>query len=333
MIDDIFIFDSVIHRPDISAQNVRDDESSDLGVGLIIELNASFLHGAYAQMDYRRRFSVEDMHRMVFEESPTDMAMAQTVPLFEFFEDWYAPVMLQYELAQAYPEQIMFCGGVDPLYRGLDDALEQMEFQVKELGARSIKFYNMHAQESWRCDDEKVAYPLYEKARELGIKVIQFHKGVPTTPGLLEDSSPLDLQRPLWDFRDLTFVIHHLAWPYVTEAINVASRFPNCYLALSGNIQFLTVAPKLAEQWLGECLQKVGSDRLLWGSEAAPMGPPAHFLETFMEFEISDEMQAGYGYPQITRDDKEKILGLNFAQLMGVDVQSQKERLASVTAR
>lgn len=26
------------------------------------------------------------------------------------------------------------------------------------------------ARESWRCDDEKIAYPMYEKARSLGVR-------------------------------------------------------------------------------------------------------------------------------------------------------------------
>ena len=83
----------------------------------------------------------------------------------------------------------MFCGGVDPLYRGMVDALDQLEYQVKELGASSIKFYNGHVTGSWRCDDEKVAYPLYEKCRQLGIKVLQSHKGIPFGNQKLEDLS------------------------------------------------------------------------------------------------------------------------------------------------
>jgi len=35
----------------------------------------------------------------------TDLAMAQTVPIFDWFKDWFAPVRAQYEMAQLYPDQ------------------------------------------------------------------------------------------------------------------------------------------------------------------------------------------------------------------------------------
>jgi hypothetical protein len=39
-----------------------------------------------------------------------------------------------------------------------------------------------------------------------------------------------------------------------------------------------------------------------------------------MDLAISDELMDGYGYPQITRADKEAILGLNFARMLGMDL-------------
>jgi predicted TIM-barrel fold metal-dependent hydrolase len=333
MIDNIFIFDCVIHRVDLSDQNINHtNPHTASGIHRIVETNKTFRAPEYRSHDYRRLFSAEDMYKMVFEDAPTDMAMAQTVPVFEFFEGWYAPVELQHDLAVKYPDRILFCGGVDPLYRGLVYALDHMEYQVKELGARSMKFYNGHAPTSWRCDDEKVAYPLYEKARNLGINIVQFHKGQPPGPGNVEDVSPLDLQRAARDFPDMTFIIHHLSVPWVAETISIAARYPNVYLALSGNIQYLCVAPRQVEIWLGECLQKVGVDRLLWGSEAALAGAPLPYLKAFMDMQISGDLQEGFGYPAITREDKEKILGLNFARVMGVDVEAKKKELGLVAA-
>ena len=51
------------------------------------------------------------------------MAMAQVVPMFDWFRDWYAPVQTQYAMAKAFPDRVLFCGGVDPKYRGPQDAL------------------------------------------------------------------------------------------------------------------------------------------------------------------------------------------------------------------
>ena len=38
------------------------------------------------------------------------------------------------------------------------------------------------------------------------------------------------------------------------------------------------------------------------------------------------------GYPQITREDKAKILGRNFARLMGIDIQAKQRALQAMPA-
>ena len=49
----------------------------------------------------------------------------------------------------------------------------------------------------------------------------------------------------------------------------------------------------------------------------------------FMDLEIPEDLCDGYGYPQITRQDRENILGRTFATLMGVDVEAAKQKLAA----
>lgn len=328
MIDDIFVFDCVVHCVDLSDANLRLDRAdTESSIQNILAGDRLAQAPENAGLTYRRKFDADDVYAMVFEQAPTDMAMVQVVPQFEWFKSLYAPVELQHELAARHPDRVLFCGGVDPIYRGLDSALQQLEYQVNELGARSIKFYNGHIPRGWSCDDRELAYPLYEKARDLGIRVLQFHKGVPFGQVKVEEMRPNDLQAPARDFPDMVFVIHHLALPYVDEAISIASRFPNIHLALSANLQMLPIAPRLVQDQVGKCLQMVGSEKLLYGSEAAPLGGPLPYLKAFLEMEIPGDMREGYGYPQITRHDKERILGLNFAQLMGVDVEEKKRQL------
>ena len=335
MIDDIFIFDNVIHAYDMSRENMRTDrDDAEHSRNQMLALGRATRLPAYnaSATDFGKHWSVEELYDMVFVQAPTDMAMAQVVPIFDWWKNFFAPVYDQHAMAKAYPDRVLFCGGVDPLYRGLTDALEQTEYQVKELGACSMKFYNGHVQGSWRCDDEKVAYPLYQKCRELGIKVVQFHKGLPFGMQNLEHLSPLDLQAPARDFPDLTFIIHHLAVPYFEEVVSLGTRFPNIYLALSGNVNYFTIAPRLVQEQIGRLLMEVGVEKLLWGSEAALAGGPAPYLKAFMEFQIPEDLRRGYGYPQITRDDKEQILGRNFARLMGIDIEAKRKQLATAAA-
>jgi predicted TIM-barrel fold metal-dependent hydrolase len=331
MLDGIFIFDCVAHRIDLSDDNMVDRSDQEAVMEAILEGSKMYQAPEYRDLQWRRSFSVEDMYQMLFVDAPQDMAMAQVVPQWEWFKDWYAPVKQQYEFAQAYSDRVLFCGGVDPVHQGLEAALEHLDFQINELGARSIKFYNGHVPHGWRCDDEQLAYPMYERCRDLGVNVIQFHKGLPFGTGNVEEMHPADLQKVARDFPDMTIVLHHLAMPYVDEAINIGARFPNVYLALSANFQFFLTCPRQVIVWLGQCLQAVGSERMLWGSEAALSGGPLPYLKAFMECEMPADLRDGFGYPDITREDRENILGRNFARLMGVDIEEKKRELGLVT--
>jgi predicted TIM-barrel fold metal-dependent hydrolase len=221
------------------------------------------------------------------------------------------------------------------MFRGLADALEQIDYQTQKLGARSLKFYNGHAtvKDCWRCDDEKIAYPLYERARKNGLKVLQFHKGNPYGLQNMEFLSPIDLQAPARDFPDMTFIVHHLALPYFEEMVSIAARFPNVYLSLAGHMTFYRIAPRRIQEHMGRLLQMVGAHKILWGSEAALAGGPAPYLKALMELEIPEDLRSGYGYPQITMTDKRMILGENFARLMEIDIEAKKRELGVTGSR
>jgi hypothetical protein len=333
VIDDIFVFDCVIHVYDMSDRNTRPDRLAQIGRESLLKIGGGMRWAGYRDQDLRwdKRWSVEEIYEMVFVDAPTDMAMAQVVPIFDWFDDYFAPVEAQHAMAARYPDRVLFCGGTDPVHEGLEGALAQIDFQVRELGARSMKFYNGHdAGQSWRCDDRELAYPLYERCAENGIEVIQFHKGQPFGLQPLEALSPLDLQAPARDFPELKFVIHHLAMPYFNEVVSVAARFPNVYLALSGNLNLAITRPRMVQEQLGRLLMEVGVEKLMWGSEAALAGGPAPYLRAFMDLEIPEDLRSGYGYPQLTDDDRERILGRNFAELMGIDIEARREALSAL---
>jgi predicted TIM-barrel fold metal-dependent hydrolase len=337
VLGNIFVLDNVIHAYDLSMENVREDRPDGMaGRAHAIGLNRRMRWPGATRyddpaFDWGRRWGVEEMYELVFGTSGTDMAMAQVVPMFDWFKDWYAPVRSQHALAAAYPDRVLFCGGVDPMYRGLDDALDQIDYQVKELGACSLKFYNGHVRvaDCWRCDDERIAYPMYERARAAGIRVLQFHKGNPHGTQNMEWLSPVDLQAAARDFPDMDFIVHHLAMPYFDEMVSITSRFPNMYLSLAGYMGFYRIAPRRVQEIFGRLLQSVGAEKILWGSEAALAGGPAPSLEAFMELEIPADLRSGYGYPQITLEDKRMILGENFAKLMGIDIPAKQRELAA----
>jgi predicted TIM-barrel fold metal-dependent hydrolase len=329
--NDVFIFDNAVHMYDLSDANIgRPDGHLDRAhhLKLAVDRRPRGQEKTYGNgnpfTSFARRWNEKDLGRLLFEDSSTDMAMAQAVVLYDVYKEGFAPIRAQYEFARAYPDRVLFCGGVDPLYPSLQGALEDMEHQVREMGARSFKFYNAHLGKAWRCDDPKLAYPLYERGRELGIKVFQFHKGFPITRARLEDLSPLDIQQAAFDFPDLIFAIHHLALPYFEETVYIAARFPNVVLVLSGTMHLPLIAPWQFKDYMGRLLRDVGSDRIIWGSEAPLLGNPQPIIEWFWKMQIDRELQERYGYPEITEADKRMILGENQARLFGVEVPQPK---------
>jgi uncharacterized protein len=331
-----FVFDAVCHVYDLSKENQRDDVPATVSmvegwrIGMSQMKYPESIGQFDADFDWETRFDIERMYDLEFVQSPVDMAMTCTVPVWDWFEDGFASVEAQHAFAAAHPDRVLLAGGVDPIHHGVHGARTEMIRQVRELGARSIKFYNGHIDMSWRCDDRQLAYPLYEQALELGVNILQFHKGLPFGQWDVDVLSPCDLQRPARDFPEANFVIHHLALPYFDEVVSIASRFDNVYLALSGILSLYRIAPRQVQQQLGTLLMHVGAHKLLWGSEAAMTGPPAPFLRDFVNLEIPEDLQKGYGYPQITERDKELILGLNMARLCGVDVAAKRNELSAV---
>src|SRR5499426_3233132 len=69
----------------------------------------------------------------------------------------------------------------------------------------------------WFVDDEKIAYPMLERARKLGVKRICLHKGLPLGP-VADYNHPRDLIKAAKDFPDLDFVAYHAGLLRVSAA-------------------------------------------------------------------------------------------------------------------
>jgi hypothetical protein len=335
MIDDVFIFDGVVHVVDWSLESLRSDlnladpavreETIKLANRLTGDV-FDFSSMMTGELPEAMKGTPAANYDLIFGQAPTDIAMVGSLafgPSDEYLEPNYS-IKLNHQFAAAYPERCLFAGGVQPQGRDLSAALEAIEYQVTELNAKSIKFYPFE----WHCDDEAIAYPLYEKCREMGIKVVQFHLCLPgDARHNVEMQRPNGLQNPARDFPDLTFVMHHPLPLYFDETLSIVQRFPNIYLLISPLLQLSLIKPRLVQELLGSLLQQVGSEKLIYGSEGAMGGNPTRYVEAMLNFEIPQDLRDGYGYPQVTEEDKRNILGLNFARLFDVDVDAKLTEL------
>jgi predicted TIM-barrel fold metal-dependent hydrolase len=325
------VFDAVVHAFDYRERTMTNDDARDVKhvqrdyMGLTARRGPPVAYGALDEPP-----TPAWARRVLFEESDTDLAMVQTVPLFNGFPDGMGPARLAYDLARADPARFLFCGGVDPLHHGLPGALAEMERQVREWGAVSMKFYQAQTMRAWwHLDDRAVAYPLFEKAQALGIKLVQFHKGLPLGWQRVESLRPNDLQLAAYDFPDLTFGVHHFGEPYVDELINIASRFENIVLVMPLWFNQYFVQPRAMLHRLGEILLRVGEDRVCYGSEAFLWPHVQSYIDLLAGLELPEELQEQYGYPAITPATRRKIFGENFARALGIDLPSRLGRLTS----
>jgi len=235
-----------------------------------------------------------------------------------------------------------------PNYGALEANLEGMERNAKQYPIAAWKVFTNFPDafgdpgNAWRLDDRDPALPrvghaFIEKARELDVKIICAHKGF---GGGSEYATPDDVPFAARDFPDVSFVVYHSGFertgpaegPYtkataqlgVNRLISAMKRAgvgpnENVYAELGSTWWTIMRDPTQSAHVLGKLLKHVGEDNVLWGTDCIFYGSPQDQIQTFRSFEISKEFQERYGYPELTRELKAKVLGLNGARVYGVE--------------
>jgi predicted TIM-barrel fold metal-dependent hydrolase len=335
VIGDAFVFDGVAHVFNFEKKNA---------LGPPGEMFNNHLYAFHAALtpegqtvlpaeEFLRQWTVDEIDQMVYRQSDTDMLVAMPLPLTDLFRDGLSPWEECAELARRNPDRTVFWGSVNPLEGRR--ALDLMERQVGEFGAKAFKFYNVRYDYGrpfpWRMDDPQVAFPVFEKAQELGVNLIGVHKGVPLGPQPIESTQTWDMDGAAANFPDLNFVIFHVGLPFIDEVCWQLIRHPNLYASIAATINFIVRAPRQFAEVLGKLLWWCGEDKIIYGSEA-PIWQPQWALEAFWNFQLPQDLVEGYGYPQLTEQAKRKILGENLLRLHGMDLAETRARLGGAPA-
>jgi len=330
VIGDAFVFDGVAHVFNFEPKNA---------LGPPGEMFNNHLYAFHAALtpdgqtvlppeEFLRQWTVDEIDDMVYRQSGTDMLVAMPLPLTDLFRDGLSPWEECAELARRNPDRTVFWGSVNPMEGRR--ALDLMERQVGEFGAKAFKFYNVRYDYGrpfpWRMDDPQVAFPVFEKAQELGVDLIGVHKGVPLGPQPIESTQTWDMDGAAANFPDLNFVIFHVGLPFIDEVCWQLIRHPNLYASIAATINFIVRAPRQFAEVLGKLLFWCGEDKIVYGSET-PIWHPRWALEAFWNFQLPQDLVEGYGYPQLTEQAKRKILGENLLRLHGMDVAETRARL------
>jgi len=224
--------------------------------------------------------------------------------------------------------------------------LDFMELQAETLKIDAWKAYTGACpkgfEHGWFVDDEKIAYPMLEKARQLGVRRFCVHKGLPL--GTIADyNHPRDLIKAAKDFPDIDFLVYHSGLlgvtapkpsgeiPWTTEFCEMKKKEPsinNIYMEMGSTFgQLVTTNPTACAHLLGQMVDAFGADHVLWGTDSIWYGTPQWQIEAFRRFGIPDALIEKHGYAPLTRAVKEQIFGLNAARVFGVDVTAKRNEI------
>jgi predicted TIM-barrel fold metal-dependent hydrolase len=212
---------------------------------------------------------------------------------------------------EPYPERMYLECNVGPiLRRGVKEAIWELEYLVKQRGARLCKVY---APEDGPLNDRQL-WPFYEKACELDIP-LTIHTGMAyVCPQPTKYTLPILLDDVCLDFPDLKIIAYHMGWPYQEELMGLAGKHQNLYLSLSGIIGWFVHSPYRGYHMIGSARQWVSDDKIVMGLDLAfdDMGKAVDYIRNL---EMPEELQEKWGYKPISDDTRAKILGLNLARL------------------
>jgi uncharacterized protein len=335
-INGAFVLDSVVHGFDSTAANV----ASRYGKSLLLAnfgFQWSMVPDPYRlePLRYFQAITVDVLESLLFLESDVDAAVYHTVPAWGFLKDM-SPMTVGLELKRRHPDRVFLYGGISPLQGS--KALDDLDQQVEEWGIIGLKLYPVDVIDGdvkvLRFDDHKFLYPVLERCRKHGVKVVAVHKAMPLGAVAMDPFKNSDIDYAAIDFPDLDFEIVHSGFAFLDEAAFQIARFPNVYVGLESTATLAVRHPRKLARILGEFIVMGGAKKLFWSSGASSPHPRP-VLEAFARLQMPIDMIEGDGYPALTDEIKADILGRNYARLHGIDLDAIKSKIAddSLTRR
>ena len=281
--------------------------------------------------EYRRDWSVDDVARVTFAESDTDLAAYHVLPIMAF-KDGACSIEKAVHARARWPKRFAFYVGVDALTG--KDALDEMERQYELLGGDvvGVKLYpNSWIGErirSWKMNNSEIAFPIFEKALAMGLKAVAVHKALPLGAVEMDHYRVDDIDRAAMEFPDLNFEIVHGGMAFVEETAYQIRRFPNVFVNLESTSSLLTIRPAAWERVMAAFMESAQMrKKILWGTGGLMVIHPRAALGAFERFQFRQETLEGEGIAQISEQDRRDVLAENFARMTGIDIAG---RLRSV---
>jgi predicted TIM-barrel fold metal-dependent hydrolase len=268
-------------------------------------------------------FGFDAMAAALYLESATDYAILHSLPNLGFARDYVTDPRRAAAFRDARPQRFSFYATVDTPVT--DTAIEQLKWQVENLGVDGLKLYPAFfydgVAEGWRLDSHDFAVPLLEAARDLGVRSVAMHKAlwVPPAP---KDVFRIDDVAPVAAlFPDMTFSIVHAGMAFKEQTATLLAEHDNVYATLESLFSYVLVRPDLFAEAIGMMVTAAGSTRLMYGS-GVNLLHPRPLIEAFADYQFPERLIEERGFTPLTDEDRRNILGRNCLRLHGLDEQA-----------
>jgi len=288
----------------------------------------------------------EEFVKDVFLDSDTDMMVLSFVPSTREAEPLTiraADAVRRIVERLEGTHRLMLHGRVNPNQAGDLEAMDELKERWGVCAWKTYTQFGPGGKGYFLTDD--VGLRFVEKARALGVKVICIHKGLPFGPRSYEHSQCSDIGAVAKRFPDVRLLVYHSGFVSTVreqaydhgakrDGIDTLIRSlidngvkpgSNVYAELGSTWRFLMRDPEQAAHALGKLLQHCGEDNVLWGTDSIWYGSPQDQIQAFRSFQISAELRAKHGYPEITPALRAKIFGLNGARVYGLSAAEVKK--------
>jgi hypothetical protein len=321
MIDGMLVVDAIVHAYDFSERNIQDNRIARATHDIIWN---SLVATVPEERLLPREVALSDWPadvttNTIFRESATDFAAHHCLRLDSWFHDGLVSHEKNAEMARRWPNRYFCYVGVDPTH-GVDRCIADMREQVAEIPtAVGLKLYphQIYPFRAWQMDDPTIAFPLYEEAGNLGLKVVAIHKALPLGPVPMDPYRVGDVDGAAMAFPELNFEIVHSGMAFVEETAWAIARFPNVYANLEVTTYMAIKQPRRLAEILGALMVDGAFGKVLYAA-TLPIIDCQFLLERFVALEFPADVVERYGF-EFTREIKEGILGLNYLRMIGME--------------
>src|SRR5688572_1483781 len=330
----------------VSKEAALDPQLARLQVGPAKQEFILDVQGHFIDTPKRNAKSAEVFIKDVFMDSDTDVMVLSFVPSARDAE----PVTIQAADAVRRmvdrlegTHRLLLHGRVNPNQPGDLEGMDELKEKWRVSAWKTYTQYGPGGRGFFLSDDVGVRF--IENARRLGVKNICVHKGLPFGRRSYEHSQCSDIGVVAKRFPDVNFLVYHSGFvtavreqaydesgtrdgidTLVTSLRkNDVAPGSNVYAELGSTWRFLMRDPEQAAHALGKLIRYCGEDNVLWGTDSIWYGSPQDQIQAFRAFQISPELRAKHGYPEITPALRAKIFGRNATRIYPVSADVMRK--------